>query len=210
MSIYYLDNKIVLYCFKPAEYFNSLLEKVILLIVWSPAFWHTNFSSKLLYSSVAFSCQFVPWVKWFINVIRYWDAVFACIQGYLGSPLYSKQKVWVHSQRGSAIRPASFACTQPQGDKLQRASLCAHFRPSKGWMLESVLCPLLSPLPPSSHKRYSGLLWVPPFQDTEFNHFGLSAYSSDGAFLESKEEGTRVMFALAAKEIELNSTWLID
>lgn len=132
------------------------------------------------------------------------------IRGYLGSPVYSKQKVWVHSQAGSAISPASFACTQPQGDKLQLASLCAYFRPSKGWMLKSVFCPLPSPQPPPTNERHSGLLWVPLFQDTEFNHFGLSAYSSDGAFLESKEEGTRVMFALAAKEIELNSTWLVD
>lgn len=77
-------------------------------------------------------------------------------------------------------------------------------------MQESVLCPLLSPQPPSSNKWHYGLLRVPLFQDTEFNHFGLSACSSDGDFLESKEEGTRVMFALAAKEVELNSIWLVD
>lgn len=82
--------------------------------------------------------------------------------------------------------------------------------PTRAGWLESVLRSLPSPQPPSSNKRHYGLLWVPLFQDTEFSHFGLSAYSSDGAFLESKEEGTRMMFALAAKEIELNSTWLVD
>lgn len=164
-----------------------------------------------------FSCRLVPLVKCFINVIRYWGALYACSQVYqtVGDMILEvhyapSKKSGCTSQRNSTISPAAFACTQPQGDKLQLTSLCACFRPSKSWMLAGVLCPLPSPQPPSSNKRHYCLLWAPLFQDTEFNNFGLSAYSSDGAFLESKEEGTRVMFAFAAKEIELNSTWLVE